>query len=181
MSTNTIGFYEREYTNDPERAGLHKTVQGIGLLVAHKWAEQVNSGIPTILFFHGNDRSDLGTPESSGTTYRAELSGVLKVKYGGNDSSQDPAPWDENLESGYINWQSVRDGIAGFVKDVHDLAKLDKDAVRALITKHFFDIDPELEELLRPFATSSPFKAVASEAKAKLDAHIAKKLPKSKS
>lgn len=183
MSTIPISFYEREYTTDPDRAGLHETLKTMGLPVAHTWADQVQRAAPAILFFHGNDRSDLGTPESSGVVYHPMLKGVFKVEYGANPQSPAVSPWDADFATGYINWQSVRDGIAGFASDVAALPELDSETVHALITKHFFefDVDPKLEELLKPFATSSPFKAPSSpQAKEKLDAYIATTLPKPK-
>ena len=175
MSDELISFYEVGYDPEDPRAHMHKHLRELGLRVFHNSDTQFRESIPRILFYHEGDRGDLHPVKEI-------LGGKFKIEYGARTQSPTASPWDADLVTRYINWQNVQAGIARFAKDVGALDQLDAQIVHALITKHFFDIDvdPKLEELLKPFATSSPFKAPCTPtAKADLDAYIAKKLGRS--
>lgn len=179
MSHTTIGFFEREYPagEDMERAELHRFLQDQDLSVTHVWEDLVRTGIPQLLFYHGNDRSKLGTLESRGAVFRDEVKTIYKIEYGGLEQSRNASAWDKDRVTRYINVRNLREWILGFVDDIQRLNELDQEVVHALIMKHFFTIDSELEKLLTPFATSSPFKAPKdNQAKTKLGEYITRKL-----
>lgn len=66
-------------------------------------------------------------------------------------SKRDVPPTDK-VNAGQISWNTFTENIENFLKQVKDKTEITKEDIEVL-----YAIDPKLEELLKPFATLSPF------------------------
>jgi len=108
-----ISFFERDYggsVNNQRRVAFQERVKKTGTVIFHTWDDLKNNiEHMDILFFHGNDVSELCNTDINGVSvWKNEIAGKILIKFGGYKSV---IPVWENLKGDYhldyINYQDL--------------------------------------------------------------------------
>ncbi len=147
---NKIIFWEK-VINDAtsDRKKFWQSVKNLGLKISKEKTELVNVDI---MFIHKGDKKSLIDTDWDGESenYKENVSKIWKVIYGGGNTCQNKT--DDTYEIEHINYGDLSKRLN------YIIPRLQKEKITfELLEELIFDSDPELENLLKPFETLSPF------------------------
>lgn len=172
---NTIAFYER-IQSEGERATFQDNIKEKGIELFHNW-NSLSKNIPTVLFFHDSQKADLLDRTKPGEPPKPELLNTWLIGYSGYDTI---IKSEKGKLISIIKFSDLQQRLTEVIEQISNLSPITIEKLENII----FGFDPKLEELLAPFASSSPYeitnkqKVNLKDAKNKLQSHVNKYLKK---